>query len=62
MDGLPRVNDFTVSEMTKNIILRVNQDGTVDAKISGNFPTFGSCRINGQLITVTSNVFTNIWN
>lgn len=57
-----RTNDFAVSEMTSNLVLRENQDGTIDARITGKNPTFGSCRINGQLITVTSYNFVRIWN
>lgn len=59
MEGLNP--DLIIYEMTPNLLIRVNQDGTVDAKISGNFPTFGSCRIDGILITVNSQIFVKIW-
>lgn len=50
--------EFTIDSMTENLLLRVNVDRSVDAKVTKGT---GSLRINGQLITTTSTVFTRIY-
>lgn len=52
--------EFIVDSMTAGILLRINPDHSIDAKMSNTnniLAPSGSFRINGQLFTVTSTSF-----
>lgn len=52
--------EFIVDSMTAGVLLKINADHSIDAKMTATnnvlLPS-GSFRINGQLFTVTSTLF-----
>lgn len=50
-----------ITNMTSNIILRYDPDGSIWAKYSGRYPNFGSLYLKGIKITVNSQSFIRIY-
>lgn len=52
--------EFVIDSMTDGLFLRINDDHSIDAKVTRVAAT-GSFRINGELFTVTALTYTRVY-
>lgn len=67
-DAIPKIipasnvgSGIEITNMTSNVILRHDPDGSIWAKFAGRYPNFGSLYLKGIKVTVNSQTFIRIY-